>query len=122
MISQVKIVSITVKDQDRALAFYTEKLGFKVVTDAPMGASGRWIEVATPAGDTRVALLLPHSEDDKVGGFSNVIFSSADVRKTYAELQERGVEFVEPPTEQSWGTYAVFVDVDGNRFVIGTEN
>ena len=120
MITQVKIACITVTDQDKALAFYTEKLVFKKVTDAPMGDKGRWIEVAPPEGSTLVALLLPHMEGDKAGGFSNILFTSDDVRKTYDELKERGVQFTEPPKEEFWGTYTIFADPDGNQFVLST--
>ena len=120
MITQVKIACITVTDQDRALAFYTEKLGFKKVTDAPMGDKGRWIELTTPEGNTSIALLLPQHEGDKVGGYSNVLFTSDDVRKTYDELTARGVEFTHPPKEEFWGTFTFFVDPDGTQFLVSS--
>ena len=120
MITQVKIVCITVTDQDKALAFYTEKLGFKKVTDAPMGEQGRWLELETPEGSTKIALLLPHQEGEKAGGFSNILFTSNDVRKTYDELKERGVEFTQAPKEEFWGTFTIFVDPDGNQFLISS--
>jgi catechol 2,3-dioxygenase-like lactoylglutathione lyase family enzyme len=120
MITQVKIACITVTDQDKALTFYTEKLGFKTVTDAPMGDKGRWLELETPEGSTRLALLLPQHEGEKAGGFSNILFTSNDVRKTYDELKARGVEFTEPPKEEFWGTYVIFADPDGNQFLIGS--
>lgn len=120
MITKVKLVTINVKDQDRALKFYTEKLGFKVTTDQPMGEDSRWIEVQPPEGDTQIVLFKSNSESIGAEPMSNILFASADVRKTYEELKERGVEFTEPPTEQHWGTYAVFADPDGNKFLIGS--
>ncbi len=120
MITQIKIACITVTDQDKALAFYTEKLGFKVVTDAPMGDKGRWLELETPEGGTHLALLLAQHEGDKIGGYSNILFTSNDVRKTYDELTARGVEFTQPPKEEFWGTFAMFVDPDGTQFLISS--
>jgi predicted enzyme related to lactoylglutathione lyase len=122
MITQVKIACITVTDQDKALAFYTEKLGFKVTTDAPMGPEGRWLEVETPEGSTKIALLLPQKGEGKAGGFSNILFASNDVRKTYDELKARGVEFTQEPKEEFWGTYAMFTDPDGNQFLVSSGN
>src|ERR1044072_8119690 len=120
MITQVKIACITVTDQDKALAFYTEKLGFKKVTDAPMGDKGRWLELETPEGSTHIALLLPQDGGEKIGGFSNILFTSNDVRKTYDELTARGVEFTDPPKEEFWGTFTMFVDPDGNKFLVSS--
>jgi catechol 2,3-dioxygenase-like lactoylglutathione lyase family enzyme len=123
MITKVKLVSINVKDQDRALAFYTEKLGFKLLTDQPMGPSetSRWIEVQPPEGDAKVVLFKQSEESASTQPMSNIIFTSRDVQKTYEELSERGVEFTEPPTTQFWGTYAIFADPDGNKFVLSSD-
>lgn len=120
MITKVKLVNINVINQDKALAFYTETLGFKVVTDQPMSETSRWIEVQPPDGETRVVLFKESDEcqDDKQ--MSNIIFTSDDVKMTYEELKERGVEFITPPTEEPWGTYAIFADVDGNRFLLSS--
>jgi predicted enzyme related to lactoylglutathione lyase len=122
MITKVKIVSITVNDQQRALEFYTEKLGFTLKNDQPMGddSGTRWIELSLPEGGAIVNLFPPKDPDAKVGGFSNILFTSDDVQKTYEELKARGVEFVEPPTTQHWGTYCIFADPDGNQFVISS--
>ena len=59
MITHLKFAGIPTRDQDRALAFYTEKLGFKVLTDQPMGPTQRWIELRIAASDTRVVLFTP---------------------------------------------------------------
>ena len=122
MITKVKIVSITVSDQQKALEFYTEKLGFTLKTDQPMGddKGTRWIELALPEGGAIVNLFPPQSADAKIGGFSNILFTTNDVQKTYEELKARGVEFTEPPTEQHWGTYCIFADPDDNRFVLSS--
>ena len=121
MIRKVKFVSIPTRDQDRALAFYTGKLGFKVMTDQPFDEKQRWIELQIPGADTRVVLFTADAHADRIGTPFNGAFQSDDVEKTYAELRERGVEFVSEPAKQGWGTFAIFKDPDGNQFVIGSK-
>jgi catechol 2,3-dioxygenase-like lactoylglutathione lyase family enzyme len=120
MIRQIKFVGIPVSDQDRALAFYTEKLGFRIVTDQPMGNGQRWIELRIPGADTGVALFTPPGHEARIGTFGNISFGSDDVEATWRELSARGVQFVAPPKKESWGTSALFQDPDGNTFVIGS--
>lgn len=120
MIKRMKFVSIPVRDQDRALAFWTEKMGFQVVTDQPMGPGMRWIELKIPGGQTGIALFTPPGHEDRIGTFANISFASDDVEKTYKELTARGVEFTQEPRKESWGTSALFKDPDGNTFVIGS--
>lgn len=118
MISHVKFVSIPVSDQDRALKFYTEKLGFKVEADVPIGNGLRWIKLVTPNGETRVVLFTMEGHEDRIGSSSNVVFATADVQKCYDELREKGVEFTSAPIAEAWGTYVQFKDPDGNSFIL----
>lgn len=120
MITQVKMVSITVSDQQKAVEFYTEKLGFTLQANESMGDENgtRWIELALPSGGTLLNLYPPQSPDAKVGGSSPIGFTCDDVFKTYDELKERGVEFVQPPKEEFWGKYCIFADPDGNQFCL----
>lgn len=120
MIKMLKFAGIPVRDQDAALEFYTEKLGFRIVTDKPMGGSQRWIELKPPQGETGVALFTPEGHEKRIGEFQSLSFKCDDVEKTYAELTSRGVEFEKPPTRQAWGSFAIFKDPDGNRFVLGS--
>jgi predicted enzyme related to lactoylglutathione lyase len=120
MITQVKFVGIPVSDSTRALAFYTEKLGFAVATDQPMGNGQRWIELRIAHSQTRVVLFTPPGHEDRIGTFFNGSLACDDVDATYRQLQQRGVEFVEPPTKQPWGTFAKFKDSEGNTFVLSS--
>ena len=120
MIKRVKFVSIPVRDQDRALAFYTEKLGFKVSTDAPMGPGMRWIELRMPRAETGVVLFTAPGQESWIGNFMNISFETDDVHGTLAELKAAGVKFVKEPTTESCGTSAIFPDSEGNRFVLST--
>jgi catechol 2,3-dioxygenase-like lactoylglutathione lyase family enzyme len=122
MIRGVKFASIPVTDQDRALAFYTEQLGFAVLTDQPFDDKQRWIELRIPGADTRVVLFTPDGLEDRIGTTSNIVFWAQDVLQTYRELAARGVAFDGVPEEQPWGTFATFRDPDGNQFLISSRN
>jgi len=122
MITHVKLVSIPVTNQDKALEFYTQKLGFTVVMDEPFSnaSNARWIELRSPQGQTRVVLLKVERNDPRVGRLSNIVFATDDVEKTYFDLKTKGVQFTEPPNKQHWGMFTQFVDLDGNTFVLAS--
>ena len=121
MIKAVKFVSIPVRDQDQAVSFYTEKLGFQILTDQPFDDKQRWIELRIPGSETKVVLFTPPGHEARIGSFSNVTFMTDDIDRTYLELKERGVAFTAPPTRQPWGRFATFQDSDGNLFVLSTK-
>ena len=118
MIENVKFVSIAVSDQDRALQFYSETLGFRVHTDQPMGGGARWIELRIGKSDTRFVLFKADGEEFKVGSGFHGALGCDDVEATVRQLQSRGVEFETPYTPADWGGYAVMKDIDGNTFVL----
>jgi len=120
MIKSIKFASIPVRDQDKALAFYTQALGFKVITDSPFDGTQRWIELGLPRAETKLVLFSTESQRQMIGGFMNVTFMADDVEATAKELKARGVEFVQEPQKADWGTAAIFKDVDGNQFVLST--
>ncbi|MFL5304682.1 MAG: VOC family protein [Polyangia bacterium] len=121
MIKGIKFVNIPVRDQARALAFYTETLGLLVATNQPMGTDGqRWIELKIPGADTRVALFTPPGHEDRVGTFVPLSLWSDDVEGTYETLRARGVEFLAPPKKEPWGTSVMFKDSEGNQLHLGS--
>src|SRR5689334_12620852 len=103
MISKVRSAGIYVGDQDRAKRFWTETMGFRLVSDTPMGPEDggeRWIEVAPPDDDTILVLFTTEDQRDRIGTFSNVLFTCDDIQRTYEELRAKGVEFPEAPVRQ----------------------
>jgi len=120
MIRGIKFTSIPVVDQDRALAFYTEKLGFRLQTDQPFDDKQRWIELSVPGADTRV-VLFQYDDGPKPGATMNITFWADDVEATARELKAKGVKFTMEPTKADWGTAAAFQDVDGNTFVLSSK-
>ena len=120
MITQVKFVGVPTRDQERALKFYTEKLGFEVATDQPFDATQRWIELRIGNSATRFVLFTPPGHEDRVGTFFNGSLACDDVEATYRQLRARGVEFLSEPKKQPWGTFATMKDPDGNQFVLSS--
>lgn len=121
MIRGVKFVSIPVRDQDRALEFYTKALGFRIITDQPFQPGMRWIELGIPGAETGVVLFNAPGQEDRIGQFQGLSFWTDDVEATYQQMMKKGVEFTQKPKKEDWGTSAIFKDVDGNQFVLGTK-
>src|SRR4051812_7454241 len=121
MISHVKFVSIPTADQQRALKFWTECVGFRVLTDQPFNDRQRWIELRVGSSETRIVLFMFDEQGLKPGGAFNGSLACDNVERTYDELRARGVEFVSPPQKQPWGTFAVFKDPDDNKFVLSSK-
>lgn len=122
MITQVKFISIPVRDQQRALEFYTQKLGFRVATDQQMGPGGqRWIELRIGKAETRFVLFTMDGEEGRVGTQMNCSLTCDDVDATYRQLGERGVAFEGPPQKQPWGSYVTMMNSEGNRFVVSSD-
>jgi lactoylglutathione lyase len=121
MITNLESVTIYVSDQDQALDFYVNKLGFEKRADRPIGPGMRWITVAPPGGKTEIVLAKGFGgwSAEKVGEFSRIVLSMTNAQATYETLRDRGVTFSEPPTTQPWGMIqALFEDQDGNGYVL----
>jgi predicted enzyme related to lactoylglutathione lyase len=120
VIEGVRKVVVEVEDQDRALRFWTEAMGFELVQDAAYGEE-RWLEVRTADTHTILVLALRYGElptaPDELPT-SNIFFSCDDLPRTYEELLARGVEFPQPPVEQPFGWWSMFQDNEGNRFAL----
>ncbi len=126
---KIILTSIPVDDQQKALAFYTEKLGFRKKTDVPMGES-RWLTVVSPEGDTGVEMLLepmafgPAKVYQKAlfeAGIPFTCFGVADAQAEYERLQALGVQFRVPPTKMGPVTVAAFEDTCGNIIQIAQQ-
>lgn len=121
MIKGIKQITIAVKDQDRALKFYTQILGFKLQVDVSKGeGKQRWIALEIPGAQTQVVLFTPEGHEERIGTSSNIIFTTDNIGKTYQELKDRGVQFTKGPANEPWGAYALFQDSEGNTFCLSS--
>lgn len=121
MLKFVKFVELPVLDQDRALRFYTEKIGLRVVQDAPYTDEWRWIELEIPGADTRI--MFAKREDGSEEDAPRLVLIADSVEATYDELSEKGVHFTKSPSKAPWDpneTFAQFRDSEGNGIVIGS--
>jgi uncharacterized glyoxalase superfamily protein PhnB len=128
---KIATTQIWVHDQDEALAFYTQKLGFEVREDVTMAELGnfRWLTVAPAGSDVALVLMAipgaPVFDDERVklahdamskGVATAVFFTTDDIKADYETLKSRGVEFTEPPEERPYGIDCGFRDPSGNHF------
>lgn len=110
----ISVVTLHVDDLDRAIDFYTSKLGWEKTMDAPMG-DDRWVTLAPSATQTAFTLMKRDADTPRrADGMSGVIMEVDDVYKTCDELTERGVELADAPRTEPWGGWAMFKDSEGN--------
>jgi catechol 2,3-dioxygenase-like lactoylglutathione lyase family enzyme len=126
-VQTIGYVSLVVREYDEAIAFFTQVLGFALVEDSTAidreGNSKRWVLVR-PSGSGGTDLLLarastPEQEGrigNQTGGRVFLFLHTDDFWRDYREMTARGVKFVRPPREESYGTVAVFEDLYGNHW------
>ncbi len=126
---KIRVISIPVLDQEKALKFYTEKLGFVKKIDVPLSEDSRWLTVVSPEEQDGPEILLEpaplHFEPTKVyqkalfdAGIPYTQFNVEDVQKEYERLIKLGVAFSVKPTEMGTVIIAVFNDTCGNNIQI----
>lgn len=124
---RINVTSVLVDNQDKALAFYTDVLGFLKKTDIPLGGGAKWLTVVSPDAPDGVELLLepdahpaarPFKEALVEDGIPYTSFAVDDVQAEFDRLTAKGVTFVQPPTEMGPVTTAVLDDTCGNLIMI----
>ena len=125
MRQRIAHVALVVADYDEALAFYTGKLGFTVIEDTYQPAQDkRWVVIAPPGDQGGTTLLLARASSpeqeafvgNQAGGRVFLFLRTDDFWRDYAAMTEAGVQFVRPPSEQPYGTVAVFLDLYGTKW------
>ena len=125
MIEKLTHVPVVVSDQDEALRFYVEVLGFEKRADYQQPGRPRWLTVAPEGVDTELILfegnykLDPRAPPDADSGGNHFVFKTNDCRKDFETLKGRGVKFKDPaPVEAPFGIAAYFTDPDGNHLTL----
>jgi catechol 2,3-dioxygenase-like lactoylglutathione lyase family enzyme len=116
----ISTLTLLVRDYDEAIAWFTSRLGFRLIEDTPVGVGKRWVVVRPPGAET--ALLLARAATDEqraaigkqAGGRVFLFLEISDFARDYQAMLERGVVFREAPRKESYGTVAVFEDLYGN--------
>jgi catechol 2,3-dioxygenase-like lactoylglutathione lyase family enzyme len=118
-VTRVGRVMVPVADQDAAIAFYVDTLGFAVVADVPFGEGERWVEVAPPAGGAALA-LVPATDHYPTGRMTGIALGSADPRSDHEGLRANGVDVDAALMGGDGGVPLLFFfrDVDANQLMI----
>ncbi|OFE13674.1 hypothetical protein PHACT_11465 [Pseudohongiella acticola] len=121
MLQFIKFTQLPVSNQRRAMRFYTEKLGFRILQNTPYKTGWRWIELGIPGAET--AILLTQRENDLVNEVPSLVLAVDDVETTYEDLCARGVHGMQPPKPAPWNpeqSFALLRDSEGNTLLIGS--
>lgn len=124
MISRIHSTTIAVSDQDAALEFYVNTLGWSKAVDQQMGPEMRFVTVVPPGGGAELALADPSWAPGgmKPGAYTGISLVSNDIEADYNTLTAQGVVFTEPVQMMPWGARATwFGDPDGNQFFLVEE-
>lgn len=119
---QIAAVTLLVPDYDAGIRFYVDVLGFDLLEDRQLSPAKRWVRVAPPGADT--ALLLARADTpmqqaatgNQTGGRVAFFLETDDFARDHAQMQERGVTFMETPRYEAYGIVAVFTDPFGNNW------
>lgn len=124
--SFLELVTIVVDDYDRAIAFFVDMLGFDLVEDSPSltndGRPKRWVVVRPPGAETGILLARADGEIQRatigrqIGGRVGFFLRVADFHSAYERLMAAGVKFATSPRTATYGRFAVFTDIAGNRW------
>jgi catechol 2,3-dioxygenase-like lactoylglutathione lyase family enzyme len=120
---RIDAITFVVRDYDKAIEFFTQKLQFDLLEDTPMDKVKRWVLVA-PRGSMGTNLLLAKADSpeqelaigNQTGGRVFLFLHTDDFWRDYNEMKSRGVKFAEEPREETYGTVAVFFDLYGNKW------
>lgn len=120
---QLATVSLLVRDYDEAIAFFTESLRFKLVEDTRLTAEKRWVVVAPGSGQGASLLLAKAASAEQIacvgnqaGGRVFLFLQTSDFQSDYLHMKAHGVQFLEAPRHEAYGTVAVFEDLYGNKW------
>lgn len=123
MLQRISLVSLVVPDYDEAIAYYVNTLGFSLAEDIPLSSTKRWV-VVRPQGAAATGLLLAKADGaqqqaaigNQTGGRVFLFLTTDDFDADHARLKSCGVDFLEEPRREAYGTVAVFRDAFGNTW------
>ena len=122
MITTLAQVALLVRDYDEAIAFYGDKLGFRLLEDTDRGHGRRWVVMQTPGGGGSRVLISKSADSEQgatvgkqAGGRVLFFLHTDNFKADYEAMTAKGVKFVDGPREEVYGTVGVFLDLYGNR-------
>lgn len=129
MSQHLSTITVLVRDYDEAIAWFTSRLGFRLIEDTPLDGGKRWV-VVRPQGASEAGLLLARaataeqaaSIGKQAGGRVFLFLETDDFARDHQAMLGRGVEFREVPRHEAYGTVAVFEDLYGNLWDLIARN
>jgi lactoylglutathione lyase len=118
MISSIATVAVYVDDQQKAKDFWTNKVGFEVYAEFPMGPNAHWLEVAPPNAQSHLVIYPKSMMQGHENMKASIVFTCENVVETYEKMKANGVTFKGEPQTMQWGTFVQFTDEDGNEFLL----
>jgi catechol 2,3-dioxygenase-like lactoylglutathione lyase family enzyme len=115
-------VTLVVRDYDEALAFFTQKLNFNLIEDTVLNDRKRWVLVAPQSGGAALLLAKADSPEqeryigNQAGGRVFLFLHTDDFWRDHRQMCSKGIQFIEEPRSEPYGTVAVFVDLYGNKW------
>jgi len=122
MSRRIGLITLVVRDYDEAIAWYTQKLGFRLVEDTALSESKRWVVVAPGDGGTRILLAKADGQaqeaatGNQTGGRVAFFLHTDDFERDHSAMVKSGVIFLEEPRHEPYGSVAVFQDLYGNKW------
>ena len=122
MSPRIATIALVVADYAEAVAFYRDRLGFELIADVDMGGDKRWVVVAPKGGGARLLLAKADGPEqvarigDQTGGRVGFFLETDDFSRDFAAFTAAGVEFLEAPRHEPYGSVAVFEDLYGNKW------
>lgn len=120
MTQQLGQLSLLVRDYDKAITYYTQTLGFKLLEDTTLSETKRWVRVSPPGSSCHLLLAKASNEVQiaqigrQAGGRVFLFLYTDDFYRDYENYRAKGVEFIREPANESFGTVSVFKDMYGN--------
>ena len=116
MIGKIATAAVYVDDQERAVHFWTNQVGFEVRVEKEMGPKAKWIELSPKGAESCIVIYPKVMMEDWAERKPSIVFESENFRETYEEMRARGVDFKQEPQDLPWGPFAIFLDPEGNCF------
>ena len=116
MITKIATVAVYVEDQEKAVDFWTNKVGLAVRVEKQMGPKAKWIELSPKDAESCIVIYPRSMMEDWAERKPSIVFETEKLAETYEEMRARGVEFKQEPQNLPWGPFAIFLDNEGNWF------
>ncbi|MEW5958457.1 MAG: VOC family protein [Chloroflexota bacterium] len=116
MITKIATAAVYMEDQEQAIHFWVEPVGFHIHREETMRPNVKWIEVGPARAESRLVIYPKAMMKDWAEQKPSLVFECQDIQQTYQDMTRRGVQFTQEPKDMAWSWFAIFVDPEGNGY------